>query len=157
MNFWKSSRGGVIFNPKIYIARFGNLKQGAMSMKLIQKSNFRVQGMFFLTHFEHQTRHLVLIWTFQPGMKSRKKLMKCLFSKKSSDLVQPPFPRHSFVAIKTAKTVKSEPSLIKTLFPLDEIASFSCSRIRAFITWELFISNSDLEIQIFHNNEIRLI
>ena len=38
---------GVIFNPKIYIADFGNLKQDFLSMKLIQKSTFRVQGMFF--------------------------------------------------------------------------------------------------------------
>ena len=39
--------GGVIFKPKIYVADFGNFKQGFLSMKLIQKSNFRVQGMFF--------------------------------------------------------------------------------------------------------------
>ena len=39
----------VIFNPKIYIADFGNFKQGFLIMKLIQNSNFRVQGMFFLT------------------------------------------------------------------------------------------------------------
>ena len=54
--------GGVIFNPKIYVADLENLKQGFLSMKLIQKSNFRVQGMFFFnncieknqnkTHFE---------------------------------------------------------------------------------------------------------
>ena len=43
----KFQRGGVIFNPKIYVADFGNFKQGFLSMKLIQKSNFRVQGMFF--------------------------------------------------------------------------------------------------------------
>ena len=35
-------KGGVIFNPKIYVADFGNFKQGFLSMKLIQKSNFRV-------------------------------------------------------------------------------------------------------------------
>ena len=29
--------GGVIFNPKIYVADFGNFKQGFLSMKLIQK------------------------------------------------------------------------------------------------------------------------
>ena len=48
MNFWKSSKGGevVIFNLKIYIADFGTFKQGFLNMKLIQKSNFRVQGMF---------------------------------------------------------------------------------------------------------------
>ena len=37
----------VIFNPKIYVADLGNFKQDFLSMKLIQKSNFRVQGMFF--------------------------------------------------------------------------------------------------------------
>ena len=41
---------GVIFNPKIHIADFGNFKQGFLSMKLIQKSNFRVQGMFFFNN-----------------------------------------------------------------------------------------------------------
>ena len=53
--------GGVIFNPKIYVGNFGNFKQGFLSMKLIQYSNFRVQDMFFNncigknkneTHFE---------------------------------------------------------------------------------------------------------
>ena len=34
-------------SSKIYGADFGNFKQGFLSMKLIQKSNFRVQGMFF--------------------------------------------------------------------------------------------------------------
>ena len=64
MNFWKIAKEGrVIFNPKIYVADFGNFKQGFLSMKLIQKSNFRAQGMFFFvkncikknqnkTHFE---------------------------------------------------------------------------------------------------------
>ena len=42
-----TGEGGVIFNPEIYIADFGNFKQGFLSMKLIHKSNFRVQGMFF--------------------------------------------------------------------------------------------------------------
>ena len=48
MNFWKSAKGGgggVIFNPKIYIADFGNFKQGFLSMKLIKRiviSGFRV-------------------------------------------------------------------------------------------------------------------
>ena len=32
---------------KIHIADFGNFKQGFLSMKLIQKGNFRVQGLFF--------------------------------------------------------------------------------------------------------------
>ena len=39
--------GGVIFNQKIYVADLENLKQGFLSMKLIQKSNFGVHGMFF--------------------------------------------------------------------------------------------------------------
>ena len=33
---------------KIHIADFGNFKQGFLSMKLIQKNNFRVQDMFFV-------------------------------------------------------------------------------------------------------------
>ena len=33
----KLQRGGGIFNPKNYVADFGNFKQGFLSMKLIQK------------------------------------------------------------------------------------------------------------------------
>ena len=29
--------GGVIFSPKIYVADFGNFRQGFLSMKLIKK------------------------------------------------------------------------------------------------------------------------
>ena len=49
MNIRQSSKGGrgVVFDPKIYVADFGNFKQGFLSMELIQKSNSRVQGMFF--------------------------------------------------------------------------------------------------------------
>ena len=47
VNFRKSSRGGVIFNPKTYVADFGNFKQGFLIMKLVQHTNIRVQGMFF--------------------------------------------------------------------------------------------------------------
>ena len=47
MNFWKSAKGGFIFNPKIYIADFGTFKQGFLSIELIQKNDFGVQGMFF--------------------------------------------------------------------------------------------------------------
>ena len=43
MKFFQRGRG-VIFNPKIYVADFTNFKQGFLSMKLIQNSNFRVQG-----------------------------------------------------------------------------------------------------------------
>ena len=48
MNFRKSSKGGggVIFNSKICVAVFGNFEQAFLSMKLIQKSSFRVQGIF---------------------------------------------------------------------------------------------------------------
>ena len=51
MNFRKSSKGGGIFNPNIYFAVFGNCKQGFLSMKLIQKINFRVQDMLFFNNF----------------------------------------------------------------------------------------------------------
>ena len=44
---FQKGRGRVIFNPKIYIADFDNFKQGFLSMKLIQKSKIRVQGVFF--------------------------------------------------------------------------------------------------------------
>ena len=43
----KVTKGGVIFNPKIYIADFGFFKQGLLIMKLIQKKLFRVEGIFF--------------------------------------------------------------------------------------------------------------
>ena len=45
----KVSRGGVIFNPKIFVADIGNFNQRFLTMKLTQNSNFRVQGMFFST------------------------------------------------------------------------------------------------------------
>ena len=73
MNFWKRAKGGgVIFNPKIYIADFGNVKQAFLSMKLIQKSNFRV--CFFnncieknqnKTHFEEGTSEPPPLWNFR--------------------------------------------------------------------------------------------
>ena len=65
MNFRKSAKGGgVIFNPKIYVADFGNFKRGFLIMKLkkIVISGFRVY--FFnncieknqnKTHFEEGT------------------------------------------------------------------------------------------------------
>ena len=38
MNFQKSAKGGgVIFNPKIYIADFGNFKRGFLSMKFVKR------------------------------------------------------------------------------------------------------------------------
>ena len=45
MNSPRGSKGGE--GAKIYVADFGNVKEGFLSMKFIQKSNFRVQGMFF--------------------------------------------------------------------------------------------------------------
>ena len=43
-------RGGEApFNPKTDVADYGNFKEGFCSMKLIQKSDIRVQDMFFLT------------------------------------------------------------------------------------------------------------
>ena len=44
MNFGKVLRGGVIFNPRIFVADLGNFKQGFLIMKLIQIviSGFRV-------------------------------------------------------------------------------------------------------------------
>ena len=47
MNFWKGDKEGGgrgIFNPKNYVTDFGNFKQGFLSIKLLQKSNFRAQG-----------------------------------------------------------------------------------------------------------------
>ena len=54
--FGKVPKGGVIFNPKIYVADIGNPKQGFLSMKLIQKINFRVQGMFFQQTYWEQSK-----------------------------------------------------------------------------------------------------
>ena len=39
--------GGVIFNPKFMLQILGTLSRAFFSMKLIQKSNFRVQDMLF--------------------------------------------------------------------------------------------------------------
>ena len=39
--------GGVIFSPKIYVADFGNFKQGFEHEIDKKKGTFRVQGMFF--------------------------------------------------------------------------------------------------------------
>ena len=47
MNFTEKCLGGEVpFNPKTDVADYGNFKEGFCSMKLIQKSNFRVQDMF---------------------------------------------------------------------------------------------------------------
>ena len=39
-----SQGGGVSLNPKIFVADFGSFKQAFLSMKLIQKSNYRAQS-----------------------------------------------------------------------------------------------------------------
>ena len=51
--------GGVIFNPNICITDFGNF----LIMKLMQSSNFRVQGMFFSTTVlrKIKTRHTLVV------------------------------------------------------------------------------------------------
>ena len=46
MIFFVSVVGNSVVDPKIYVTDFGNFKQGFLSMKLIQKSNSMVQGMF---------------------------------------------------------------------------------------------------------------
>ena len=57
MNFGKMPRGGGHFQSKNYVADFGNFKQGFLIMKLIQKSNFGVQGMFFQQlYWENQNK-----------------------------------------------------------------------------------------------------
>ena len=54
MNFWKSAKGGgVIFNSKIYIADFGNFKQGFLSMKLIKMIKRRVISGFRVCFFNN--------------------------------------------------------------------------------------------------------
>ena len=66
MNFGKVQKG--VFNPMIYIADFGNFKQGFLIMKLMQNSNFKV--CFFnncieknqnKTHFQGGIGHIVSV------------------------------------------------------------------------------------------------
>ena len=62
--FGKVSRGGVIFNPKIYIADFGNFKQGFLSMELIKR---RVILGFRVCFFQQLDWYkLILTDTFWP-------------------------------------------------------------------------------------------
>ena len=49
---------GVIFNPKIHIADFGNFKRGFLSMKLIQMSNFRGGGSKAVWNFSENSSDL---------------------------------------------------------------------------------------------------
>ena len=45
--FRKNAKGGGHFQSKNYVADFGNFKQVFFIIKLIQNSNFRVQGVSF--------------------------------------------------------------------------------------------------------------
>ena len=89
----------VIFNPKIYVADLGNFKQDFLSMKLIQKSNFRVQGMFFSSTIvlrKIKTRHtlkkaLVVI----PVLKGRVTLPNRMNYRKGSKRQLTPTPNLS--------------------------------------------------------------
>ena len=67
--FQKGGGAGVFFNPKIHIPDFWNIKQGILSRKLIQKSNFKVQGMFFFQqlYWENQNKTQYTV----PGLKSK--------------------------------------------------------------------------------------
>ena len=56
-----------LFNPKIYIADFGNFKQGFLSTKLIKEEYFQAQGMFCST--------IVLILTVIKGEVRQKKII----------------------------------------------------------------------------------
>ena len=96
MNFRKSSKGGgVIFNPKIYVVDFGNFKQAILNMKLIRKSNFSVQGMFFnncieknqnKTHFEEGS-------SSHTSLRDRSRYqIRWIFRKVSNSSWSPPTP-----------------------------------------------------------------
>ena len=75
MNFTEKCLGGEVpFNPKTDVADYGNFKEGFCSMKLIQKSNFRVQDMFFnncieknqnKTNFEEGSSSHTIFWLFR--------------------------------------------------------------------------------------------
>ena len=50
MNFWKSAKGGAIFNPKIYIADFGNFKQVFFDHEIDTKEKFQGSGYVFFNN-----------------------------------------------------------------------------------------------------------
>ena len=52
MTFWKIPKvgRGVIFNPKIDVADFGNFEQGFLNMKLIQKEEIQGSGYVFFNN-----------------------------------------------------------------------------------------------------------
>ena len=99
MNFWGSSEGGeggVIFNPEIYIADFGNFKQGFLSMKLIQKSNFRVQGMFFSIIVLRKIKSLMTVLVrFQLIFLNNRSKVCCI----SRSFAKQAFSKNRFVSI----------------------------------------------------------
>ena len=49
INFWTSPKGGggVIFNPKIYVADFGNFKAGLFEYEIYTKEKFHGSGYVF--------------------------------------------------------------------------------------------------------------
>ena len=102
-------KGGGIFNPKIYVADFGNFKQGFLSMKLIKRrviSGFRV--CFFNNCIDINWYYLILtdvIWPMPPCINATISIIRILqynfqkmrgggvsFYKNSSDLVAGSFP-----------------------------------------------------------------
>ena len=82
----KFQGGGVIFNPKIYDADFGNFKQGFLSVKLILTDN----NCYYLAYASlHKCDHTHCNIIFQKWGGSK---AVWNFSKKSSDLEAGPFP-----------------------------------------------------------------
>ena len=76
MNFTEKCLGGEVpFNPKTDVADYGNFKEGFCSMKLIQKSDIRVQDMFFFnncieknqnkTNIEEGSSSHTIFWLFR--------------------------------------------------------------------------------------------
>ena len=119
MNFWKSAKGGGgSFSIQKFIFQIlGTLNRVFFSMKLIQKINFGVQGMFFqqlycitlisgnLVHAFHTIWPFCLLAYMQPYPLQKIAIFpkheegsKAVwnFSKKSSDLVARPFPNTDF-------------------------------------------------------------
>ena len=93
MNFRKRAKGGVIFNPKSYVADFGKFKQGFLTMKLIlSNSYYRI----LIPPCIYATLSIIknLQYNF-PKMKEGGRggwKSVWIFSENSSDLVAWPFP-----------------------------------------------------------------
>ena len=115
--------GGVIFNPKIYVVDFGNFKQAILNMKLIRKSNFSVQGMFFnncieknqnKTHFEEGS-------SSHTSLRDRSRYqIRWIFRKVSNSSWSPPHPHLTewspSLAIKCMHFILSCPRTFFNLF-----------------------------------------